>query len=568
MALFTRLMLLASLLLVSTCAQKQTPQNKESSSSTLAPSNSGGKADAYKGRIVASAWDRKNIPENILVTKTSRDSNLERSFNLLPLKGKLKTLPWTGDYWASYRGGISYRWNNLDLDPDDSKRFEYQIGEIPGGSVNRLSPSEKWDLYTGSSNFSLTRSERRRVGLGARKIPKWEGLCHSWAPATVNYKNPTKPVTVKSPSGQSITFYSSDIKALLTYFLHWDNPRNGGSGRSFSSFLGSRCEATLKELRDAYSSLMGWNPMTALRPYTKYLKGACGDSNAGSFHLVLTNLVGKRKKSFMMDVTRTQEVWNQAVYKYESEVLETREGASSGAAEGTVREKDILSRVWYIAEPSFPFSKDGIKSIDGEPIYTIDSATKEKWFFYRVELDANNKIIGGEWLKPKNYKRYFRGGLSARDERFFEDRPDFLWDETSPDFYGRFSKLKAIYEASIKKTEKPPFIGGRSDDHLMGLNTGILNVTNYYTKGNTIHLVGKSRYEGGGKLIVWRRTNVRRTPKVVYKKKLEGQNFHVNFSLGRFGRFNTSIIALGLKVNGKIVDSISYRGSDLARLFR
>ena len=91
-------------------------------------------------------------------------------------------------------------------------------------------------------------------------------------------------------------------------------------------------------------------------------------------------------------------------------------------------------------------------------------------------------------------------------------------------------------------------------------------MTNYYTKGNTIHLVGKSRYNRRGKLIVWRRTNVRRTPKVVYKKKLEGQNFHVNFSLGRFGRFNTSIIALGLKVNGKIVDSISYRGPDLARL--
>jgi len=550
---FNHFLILTLIILVNSCAQK-----------SIQPSVSKSKELALKGRIIASAWDRKNIPENILVAETARDSNLERRFSLLPTKGKLKTLPWTGDYWASYRGGISYRWNNRRLDPDDSERYEYTIGEIPGGDVNLLSPSEKWDLYTGSQNFSLTRSERRRVGLGVREIPKWEGLCHSWAPATVNYKNPTSSVTVKSPTGRPITFYSSDIKALLTYFLHWDNPRNGGSGRSFSSFLGSRCEATLKELRDAYSSLMGWSPITALRPYTKYLKGACGDSNAGSFHLVLTNLIGMRKKSFMMDVTRTQEVWNQAIYKFESEVLEEREKASKGAAEGTVREKDILSKVWYVSEPSFPFSKDGIKSIEGKPIYTEASATTEKWFFYRVELDSDNKVIGGEWLKPKNYSRYFRGGLSASDDRFFEDRPDFLWDETSPNFYGRFSKLESIYKQSIKKRSS-----GQSDknDPLMGLNTGILKVTNYFTKNKAIHLVGTSRYEGQGKLIVWRRTNVLRRPKVIYQGKLVGKNFDVSFKLGRFSRFNTSVIALGLEVDGKIVDSISYRGSDLAKLF-
>ena len=45
---------------------------------------------------------------------------------------------------------------------------------------------------------------------------------------------------------------------------------------------------------------------------------------------------------------------------------------------------------------------------------------REKWFFYRVELDKSNKVIGGEWLKPKNYKRYFSGGLSPSDERFLK----------------------------------------------------------------------------------------------------------------------------------------------------
>ena len=346
------------------------------------------------------------------------------------------------------------------------------------------------------------------------------GLCHSWAPASG--KNPTKPVTVRSSSGQPITFYSSDIKALLTYFLHWDNPRNGGSGRSFSSFLGSRCQATLKELRDAYDSLMGWSPINALRPYTKYLKGACGDSNAGSFHIVLTNFIGRRKKSFMMDVTRTQEVWNQAVYKFESQVLKERNKASRGAADGTVAEKDILSKVWYVAEPTFPFSKDGVRSIKGRPIYTEASVVKEKWFFYRVELDKDNKVIGGEWLKPKDYSDYFEGGLSSEDERFFEDRPDFLWDETSPEFYGRFSKLKGLYEKSIGKTGRSTNRETPATDPLMGLNTGILKVTNYFAKKNVIHLVGESRYEGKSNCLEKNKSS--EAGEVIYRKKLNGES--------------------------------------------
>ena len=135
------------------------------------------------------------------------------------------------------------------------------------------------------------------------------------------------------------------------------------------------------------------------------------------------------------------------------------------------------------------------------------------------------------------------------------------------EFYGRFSKLKGLYEKSIGKT-------GRSTnqtpatDPLMGLNTGILKVTNYFAKKNVIHLVGESRYEGKGNLIVWRKTNLLRQAKVIYRKKLNGGKFDVGFRLGRLRRFNTSLIALGLEVDGKIVDSISYRGEDLAKLIR
>ena len=45
------------------------------------------------------------------------------------------------------------------------------------------------------------------------------------------------------------------------------------------------------------------------------------------------------EKSFMMDVTRTQEVWNQAVYKFESQVLKERNKAVEELQMGLWRKK-------------------------------------------------------------------------------------------------------------------------------------------------------------------------------------------------------------------------------------
>ena len=189
-----------------------------------------------------------------------------------------------------------------------------------------------------------------------------------------------------------------------------------------------------------------------------------------------------------MDVTRTQEVWNQAVYKYESTVLKEKAGSSDGAAEGTVKEIDILSKVWYVAEPTKPFSQDGFKNLQGEDIYTENSAMNEKWYFYRVELDKDNNIIGGEWLDPQNYGEYFDGGLTAENDRYFEDRPDFLWDSTAPDFFGRFARLKEIYEKSVGKMSGPS--DTNPSDPRDGMERGFLRITNAFFKSGRVNFAG------------------------------------------------------------------------------
>ena len=128
------------------------------------------------------------------------------------------------DYRATYKGGITYRWNDKDV--EEEKRFSYEIiKEFKDlkEDIKKLSPAEKYDLFLGRSEFPLTNYERKRTNILKTieghesydkdfKIPTWEGLCHSWAPATILYSNP-EPVTMVGKKGHKIEFGSSDIKA-------------------------------------------------------------------------------------------------------------------------------------------------------------------------------------------------------------------------------------------------------------------------------------------------------------------------------------------------------------------
>ena len=54
--------------------------------------------------------------------------------------------------------------------------------------------------------------------------------------------------------------------------------------------------------------------------------------------ILLCKSIGLKDESFIIDITRDQEVWNQAIQSYSSEILEGFDGASEGTAPGTVKE--------------------------------------------------------------------------------------------------------------------------------------------------------------------------------------------------------------------------------------
>ena len=208
----------------------------------------------------------------------------------LPMSGKLSQRPWSGGYWPTHEGGITYRWNMPANYPEE--RYGYDIlrrSELQNYDLRALSPSEKFDLLLGRYNFPYTRKERKRTRIMRTvpgnpryvpgfKIPRWEGLCHAWAPATLSFREP-RPVKVKNRDGLVIPFGSSDIKALLTFFLHHREGR--------TRFLGKRCEFDLDDLTQRYRR------GEISRSYYYEQRRACEDTNAGAFHVVLTNQIAR-----------------------------------------------------------------------------------------------------------------------------------------------------------------------------------------------------------------------------------------------------------------------------------
>jgi ankyrin repeat protein len=371
--------------------------------------------------IQAVQWDEANNPENF--------GAVEKGFLDLPFEGKID-FTWSDNYWATYQGGISYRWKKSCPFRSEVERYGYKIGELPQ-DLSCLSPAEKFDLIRGDKNWTLTRFERQRTQImktvpGSReyekdfKIETWEGICHAWAPALLSYQTP-KPILLTSPEGLVIPFGSSDIKALLSFGVHLADGELSPELRDNTLFAGKRCNLNIKKLKERLAK----REITRAEYEKEINDPACGeDLNAGSFHIILTNMIGIRQTGFVIDKTPTSEVWNQPVLEYSSQVQPTdlfrlRRTATPGAQS----QRRIKTKVKMIVEVgqdwNTTFHKESIKDFDLE---------------YWIDLDYRGEIIGGEWIS--------------------EARPDFVWANTKVSaFEGIMQLLEPIYTASVEQKE-------------------------------------------------------------------------------------------------------------------
>lgn len=343
------------------------------------------------GDQVGAFLENQNYIRNILTLHQSRLQAMHPSFR-----------PWEDSYWPMHKGFIAIRYADNDF-PNSKKwlvNYDYFLKRPPSlyvpHNVSALSSAEKYDLLIGNdgawplTNFMWNEGKKQYDLFG--KVAGWQGICHGWAAAShFGVMEARSAVTVASPAGLPITFYKSDIQALVSWLWATASPQ--------ALFVGSRCASS--------------NPPK--NKFGRILDESCFDANPGSWHLAITNQIGIKKKSLVMDSTYHSEVWNYPVtqYRYYYFNPQTMKPYYNPL-------QAIIQRQSYNADKFTEFRSENAKYIVGiamdvfhpalaTPSPSTDELFNEKAirYIYDLELDAEFNVIGGEW--------------------YTNAHPDFLW---------------------------------------------------------------------------------------------------------------------------------------------
>lgn len=330
------------------------------------------------------------------VTETFTDKS-----NLLELEshgltsGQVAVPAWSGDYWASYRGGIGSRYNH-PLFTGDSwqdnwllyQKF-FPIDLSVQDNLRYLSPAEKYDLLMGHSNHNLTKwawQESKNSENTDGDVEMWFGLCHGWSAAAVMMDRPKQMISMSSKDGKyNLEFFPDDLKALAS--------QTWATARFETDFVGGRCN----------------EKSPAIDPETgRVIDPECRDVGPALWHSSVTKLIGKQRTSFVMDATYDYEVWNQPLHSYTyryfnpenkklSETLDEAAMPISQVKNDRFRKfrnpntkflVGISMHVTYVVETSASDSETDDESKDRR---------RSVEYVYDLELDQNFNVIGGEW---------------------------------------------------------------------------------------------------------------------------------------------------------------------------
>ncbi|MGZ3687417.1 MAG: hypothetical protein ACXWPM_07060 [Bdellovibrionota bacterium] len=317
------------------------------------------------------------------------------------LSAELPENPWSDIYWPTYQGMAAARYSAPGFPSYNKDWKTYFDFSQTACSPDDLSPAEKYDLLVDDAQKTLTHAnwaEGKELYDQYGSVEDWEGICDGWTAASIMVPRPAHKVTLNYQNAQgapvSLTFYPSDIKALLD--LLW--ARAAPEVR----FIGRRCETK--------------NPPADGSGHTQ--DPACLDTNPGTWHKAVVNQIGVQKRGFIMDATYDYEIWNQPVYSYRYNYFNpaTLQDVTSLAdarvpLAGFTQDRfkayrspsassvvGIAMTVTYMNESSASHRDTDSNSYD---------AFTNAYYRYDLELDAQGKIVGGEWYALSH--------------------PDFLW---------------------------------------------------------------------------------------------------------------------------------------------
>ncbi len=345
----------------------------------------------------AEAWDRANNPAFV-------DEGFLYNVNELPLRGE-GAPPTPSDYWPVYKDNLNVRWDGA-MSP--AEKYARAFGKNVGSVQEAISRANGIKAHLGRPSCETDadcESLNDQSACGAsydgevkRCIPTWFGICHGWAPYALREPQAKDPVTRTASDGTVITFYPSDLEALMS-LLYTDVG---------SKFLSSRCDRGTGPGDTIVTDNQG-----------RVVHGECRDMNAGSWHVLVTNLMGHRRLGFVLDKTLNYEVWNQPGWKYE-----IANGQGGRLKEVTAAQALELLEV---SGDAYPFNADARKffHVVMDFTYIVESSpsreaqdpadfAQTERYAYILETDANGKILGGEWVGESKTKH-----------------PDFAWWPTT-----------------------------------------------------------------------------------------------------------------------------------------
>ncbi|HEY8279175.1 MAG TPA: hypothetical protein VIH99_06115 [Bdellovibrionota bacterium] len=377
---------------------------------------------------VADPEEEKDHVEKLVEPGVAVERNLPALEKFMALSAPVK--PWADSYWPTYRGQIATRYgdptfpkiknwaSNFSYAQSNPASMVVSSGDL--SRINLLSPAEKYDFVLGDAEWTMTNYawSRGRKAIEGFGVATWMGICHGWAAASsMGAPFIEKPVTVLSQSGVPVTFYPQDIKALQS--MLWAN------GSPVSRFISRRCTVS-RPSRNAYGRVIDPN---------------CFDTNPATWHLAVTNQLGKNGRGFVFDGTYDAEVWNFPIastqYRYfNPRTMEETVGWKAATIPLTEYNTDkfrefrssharsvvgIYMDVTYVIE-----IEPGIKRV-------YDAPTKTVRYIYDLELDENNSIVGGEWYSNAHPDFVWTFDTTAqamaRDENVLLEDP---WNNQNP----------------------------------------------------------------------------------------------------------------------------------------
>lgn len=351
----------------------------------------------------ADAWNWRNDPRGFR-------TELEFSYDKLPKQGATASNPWVDTYWPMYQDGINARWQGKnELSPAEKydvafngwtatedfmklRPFDGSTCEWDDAYYQGLGPAAKWiSQYKGNAmarngrdddgdgiadkdecKSSIEGGKANEVKLDG--VETWWGICHAWAPAALMEEEPLSAVTEGG-----VTFNVSDLKGLLTQ--QYDKTQ--------SYLVGGRCnDKDVK--RDEVSG--------------RIITEECRDLNAGTWHVLVSNLLGVNKKGFVVELVYNYEVWNHPMFRY---VVDEERELTVAEAHELLKVQDAP------ADGTFKYNKDAAKLVEirmtidylvehnPTPNRTdnqVERYTQQAEYHYIVEIDKAGKVIGGEWV--------------------------------------------------------------------------------------------------------------------------------------------------------------------------